>query len=128
VPGVGPGVVSIEKRVYFGCLLDIYGGLLTERRQTILDEHYNQDLSLSEIAQRIGISRQAVLDVLRRGEAQLMRLEEKLGVFKLYEKNTKALDACLALTDRIEGDGSALEELKRRLKALREEWEDTNGI
>jgi predicted DNA-binding protein YlxM (UPF0122 family) len=118
----------VEKRVQIGCLLDIYGGLLTERQQSVLDEHYNQDLSLSEIAQRRGISRQAVLDVLRRGEAQLSGWEKKLGVYALYRKNTQALDTCLALCDGIEGDGDALRALKKELNALRAGWEDADGI
>ena len=121
----------MEKHVRIGCLLDFYGELLTKRQQSILDEHYNQDLSLSEIAQRRDVSRQAVLDTLRRGEAQLERWEEKLGIYALYYKNTKALDTCLALLADIGQTGknaAKVRALQKELKALRAGWEDANGI
>ena len=121
----------MEKRVRISCLLDFYAELLTKRQQSILDEHYNQDLSLSEIAQRRDISRQAVLDALRRGEAQLEHWEEKLGIYALYCENTKALDTCLALLADIgQSDENArkVQALQKELKAMRAVWEDSNGI
>ncbi|MFZ5975908.1 MAG: YlxM family DNA-binding protein [Bacillota bacterium] len=121
----------MEKRVRIGCLFDFYAELLTERQQAILDEHYNQDLSLSEIAHRLSISRQAVLDTLRRGEAQLEHWEEKLGIYALYSKNTKALDKCLELLEGIgqnDENTGAVQALQKELKAMRDGWEEANGI
>ena len=60
-------------------LFDYYGDLLTDRQKLCLDMHYNQDLSLGEIAQELSISRQAVYDNLRRAEALLKNMEEKTG-------------------------------------------------
>ncbi len=60
-------------------LFDYYGDLLTERQKLCFDMHYNQDLSLGEIAQELSISRQAVHDNLSRTEALLKNMEEKTG-------------------------------------------------
>lgn len=60
-------------------LFDYYGDLLTDRQKLCFDMHYNQDLSLGEIAQELSISRQAVFDNLSRTEALLRNLEEKTG-------------------------------------------------
>lgn len=60
-------------------LFDYYGDLLTERQRSCLDLRYNQDLSLGEIAQELGVSRQGVHDNLSRAEALLHNMEEKTG-------------------------------------------------
>lgn len=60
-------------------LFDYYGDLLTEKQRTCFDLYYNQDLSLGEIAQEAGISRQGVHDSLTRAEAALRNMEEKTG-------------------------------------------------
>lgn len=60
-------------------LFDYYGELLTEKQRTCFDLHYNQDLSLGEIAEEAGISRQGVHDSLARAEAALLAMEEKTG-------------------------------------------------
>lgn len=60
-------------------LFDYYGELLTERQRSCLDLRYNQDLSLGEIAQELGVSRQGVHDNLMRAEALLHNMEEKTG-------------------------------------------------
>lgn len=63
-------------------LLDVYGVLLTEKQRDLLDLYYNQDLSLAELAEEQGISRQAVHEAIKRGEAALAGFEEKLGFVK----------------------------------------------
>ena len=60
-------------------LFDYYGDLLTDRQKICFDLHYNQDLSLGEIARELSISRQAVYDNLSRTEALLKNMEEKTG-------------------------------------------------
>ena len=60
-------------------LYDYYGNLLTSRQKECLELRYNQDLSLGEIAEELGISRQGVHDNLSRTEAQLRNMEEKTG-------------------------------------------------
>ena len=65
-------------------LLDFYGDLLTEKQFRTLDLYYNEDLSLAEIAEPLGISRQGVRDSIKRGEKQLYDLEETLGLVKRF--------------------------------------------
>ena len=63
-------------------LFDTYGGMLTEKQRDCFDMRYNQDLSLGEIAEELGVSRQAVNDNLTRTEALLRRMEENIGCVK----------------------------------------------
>ncbi len=67
-------------------LFDYYGELLTDKQRACLDLRYNQDLSLGEIAQELGISRQGVYDNLSRAEAMLKHMEEKTGFLRREEK------------------------------------------
>ena len=63
-------------------LFDTYGGMLTEKQRSCFDMRYNQDLSLGEIGELLGVSRQAVNDNLTRTEALLRRMEENIGCVK----------------------------------------------
>ena len=63
-------------------LFDTYGDMLTEKQQLCFDLRYNQDLSLGEIGELEGISRQAVRDNIVRSEAQLVEMEEKIGAVR----------------------------------------------
>ena len=67
-------------------LLDIYGELLTEKQQDILDLYYNENLSLAEIAEEVKVTRQAVRDSIVKGEKKLFRIRRNFGN---YEKGTK---------------------------------------
>lgn len=72
-------------------LFDYYGELLTERQRSCLDLRYNQDLSLGEIAQELGVSRQGVYDNLSRAEALLRNMEEKTGCVRRAMEARKAV-------------------------------------
>ena len=72
-------------------LFDYYGGMLTDKQRDCFDMRYNQDLSLGEIAEAMGVSRQAVNDSLTRTEALLRRMEENIGSVKRYNDVRKAL-------------------------------------
>jgi len=87
-------------------LLDFYGELLTEKQRSCFDLHYNEDLSLSEIAEQCGISRQGVWDNIRRAESAMEDIEEKTGLLRRFEENRRALEtvrdeikALAAMTD-----------------------------
>ena len=71
-----------EKNLTLIMLFDIYGELLTETQKTMFDFYYNDDLSLAEIAQIIGISRQGVRDGIKKAEEELFFLEEKLHLWQ----------------------------------------------
>ena len=72
-------------------LLDFYGELLTNKQRECFDLHYNEDLSLSEIAEQLGISRQGVWDNIRRAESAMEDIEEKTGLLRRFEENRTAL-------------------------------------
>ncbi len=73
-------------------LYDFYGDMLTEKQAEAIDLYYNEDLSLAEIAEPLGISRQGVRDNIKRGEKQLFELEEKLGLVKRFMQIGEKLD------------------------------------
>ena len=68
-----------QKNLAYSILLDFYGPVLTEKQRAILTEYYDEDLSLAEIAENFGITRQGVRDAIKHGEAALDDLEAKLG-------------------------------------------------
>ena len=83
-----------EKNLNVGYLLDFYGELLSERKKSALDMYYNEDYSLSEIADEVGISRQGVRTVIKKAESELFFYEEKLGLAKkmlVVEKHSASL-------------------------------------
>ena len=73
-----------EKDLRMAPLLDIYGALLDERPRLLLELYYNRDLSLSEIADEVGISRQGVRDVIVRAENYMTEIEDKTGLIKRF--------------------------------------------
>lgn len=89
----------MEKNLQISVLLDVYGGLLTEMQKNSLDLYYNEDLSLSEIAEHENISRQGVRDSIKRGEAELIRLEQALGLYEKQNGCDKKLSAALSLLE-----------------------------
>ena len=76
-------------------LLDYYGELLTERQRQCFDLRYNQDLSMGEIAEVLGVSRQGVFDNLSRAEQRLRNMEEKTGCVRRAQNARRALDTIL---------------------------------
>ncbi len=85
-------VVEIEKTVYFGNLLELYGKLLSPVQQKVMFDYYEQDLTLSEIAENNNISRQAVYDAARKAQNKLLDFEEKVGALKQIEKLKERID------------------------------------
>ena len=81
-----------DGRVMQAMLLDFYGDLLTAKQRECFDLHYNEDLSLSEIAEQSGISRQGVWDNIRRAQAALDEMEEKTGLVRRFSKIDSAIE------------------------------------
>ena len=80
------------KDLGFSILLDYYGMVLTEKQRNILTEYYNDDLSLAEIAENYGITRQGVRDAIKHGENALKELEEKVGFAARYRRVQQKLE------------------------------------
>lgn len=92
----------MEKKIQISMLIEIYGNLLTEKQLNILDDYYNMDLSLSEIAENNQITRQAVRDIIKKGEKKLFEFEEKLLVMKKMLKQEKQISNILSELTQIE--------------------------
>ena len=82
-------------------LYDFYGELLTERQREFFDLYYNEDLSLAEIAENAGISRQGVRDVIVRAEGVMQDVEDKTGIIRRFESRRPHLDAIINAAARI---------------------------
>lgn len=74
----------MDKTLHMTMLFDFFGELLTEKQREYFDLYYNENLSLSEIAENEGISRQGVRDIIIRAEAILLETEKKTGIVKRY--------------------------------------------
>lgn len=82
-------------------LFDFYGDMLTEKQREAVELYYNADLSLGEISDNLGISRQGVRDSIKRSEAILFDAEERLGLFKKWKKSEEAIDEIIANANSI---------------------------
>ena len=106
------GGETVEDRMRQSLLLDFYGELLTEKQRSCYDLHINEDLSLAEIAEQLGISRQGVWDNIRRAESALTEIEDKTGLMGRFEETRRALDR---LSGRAEAIAAAAEGETRRM-------------
>lgn len=88
----------MDKVAKLGLLIDFYGNLLTEKQLNIIDMYYNNDYSLGEISENLGISRQGVFDSLKRTENILFSFEDKL---KLVEKFVEQKDSINSALNRL---------------------------
>ena len=104
-----------EKNLEIGYLLDFYGDILPERRRDIMDLYYNDDLSLSEIAEQMGITRQAVRDAIKKTENELFFYEEKLGLLQRFTEAQAHAARALALCEQEAGIPA---ELKQEVETL----------
>ena len=114
----------MEKNVKISMLNEIYGKLLTQKQFEMINDYYNQDLSLSEIAENNKITRQAVRDILKKGDIKLFDYEEKLLFMKRTLNQEKRIEKVLAELTKIQKNDSdkqiadVLENIKRELNCL----------
>ncbi len=114
----------MEKKVEISMLWQIYGKLLTEKQYEYIDYYYNQDLSLSEIADNQKITRQAVRDIIKKGERKLFEYEEKLLFMKKTINQEQRIQQILWNLTKIQKNSSdkqvtsILEEIKKELNCL----------
>ncbi len=98
------------ERAYICRLIDIYGNALSERQRDVVDLYYNEDLSLAEIAENCGITRQGVRDAIRHGVETLKNLESALGF-------DEKLNRIAELAHEIKQNGGS-EEIKRLAETI----------
>ena len=100
-------------------LFDTYGGMLTDKQRECFEMRYDQDLSLGEIGQMLGISRQAVNDTLNRTEALLRRMEENIGCVKRDRIVRKVLPEILEAAAVLDASSDpAILESAQRIRAV----------
>lgn len=110
----------MEKNVKVSMLCEIYGKLLTQKQLEVLTDYYNNDLSLSEIAENNHITRQAVRDIIKKGENKLFELEEKLLFMEKMMEQEKRLQEVLSELSKIE-DASSDKKIEKILEHVRKE-------
>lgn len=92
----------MAKDLHISVLLDYYGAMLTEKQREVVDLYYNEDLSLAEIAEIAGITRQGVRDSIKRGEMTLRELDDKLDMAKKLSAVQENLEQMDEYLDKIE--------------------------
>ncbi len=115
---------EVSRKVELAWLLAFYGGMLTEKQREVLTLHCEEDLSLAEIAQEAGVSRQGVHDMLHRTTQRLLDMEEKLGMAARFQRMSKGLETCRALLQekRYDEAESVIDTL------IRLDQEENNGL
>ena len=111
----------MDRLVELGQLMDWYGAFLTERQRSLVRQYAYEDCSLGEIAEREGISRQAVRDAILTAEGELRDMEAKLNLIETNEKLRRLLDTL---------GGTQLDETQKDLLRLLKELvsEDSDGV
>lgn len=107
----------MPKNLEISLLLDFYGDMLTEKQRDVVDLYYNEDLSLGEIAEHSGITRQGVRDSIKRAEVQLVDYESRLGLAERFRGIKESLEEIVALSqeiDRINDRFGASNEIYKR--------------
>ena len=97
----------MAKNMKVALLYDFYGEVLTEKQRDMIEQYYHQDLSLAEIAENVGISRQGVRGSVKRAEEQLFDMEARLGLASRLQETQTALKAILTAADNIRADNIA---------------------
>lgn len=114
----------MDEKIKISILCDLYGKLLTEKQLEFLNDYYNNDLSLSEIAGNNEITRQAVRDIIKKGEKKLFEYEEKLLFMKRMLNQEKTIQHILSELSKIKKESSdknvanILETIKKELNCL----------
>ena len=100
------------KNLHISALLDVYGEFLSEKQKIVTEHYYNDDLSLAEIAENEGITRQGVNDLIKRAEAQLSEMEEKCHYCEYFLKLKELSD------DIRQGKNSVIDEILQIIEKL----------
>ena len=120
----------MAKNLEISYLLDFYGDVLTQKQRDVMEQYYNDDFSLAEIAANFGITRQGVRDYIKRGESILLELEQKVGFAARYKAVQESMARIEELTrdirfrnannyavsDQIERDAAAILEILHRIE------------
>jgi predicted DNA-binding protein YlxM (UPF0122 family) len=109
---------ELDKKVDYGLLSSYYGALLTERQRSMLSLFCDEDLTLTEVADQLQVSRQCVGDTLQRAYGRLDQLEASLGLMKRFDILQTSMSACRALIIKAVNGGDKPDHLGQALKIL----------
>ena len=110
-----------EKNLKFAYLVDIYGELIDENTSSVMKAYYDDDLSLSEIAEGVGISRQGVWQIIQKGKKELSFFEEKLSLLSREERRNEAIELISGTLERDNLPDDTMNDLKAALSLLKAE-------
>ncbi|MNL50893.1 putative DNA-binding protein [compost metagenome] len=114
----------MDKKVEISILCQLYGKLLTEKQSEFINDYYNNDLTLSEIAENNNITRQAVRDIIKKGERKLFEYEEKLLFMKKQISQEEKIQEVLSELTKIQKEytdkqiAKILDGIKKELNCL----------
>lgn len=115
---------DIGRKVELAWLMAFYGGLLTDKQRQVLQLHCEEDMSLGEIAQEAGISRQGVHEMLSRASQKLIDMEQTLGMAGRFRRMQDGLERCRAALERKQyGEAETLLD-----ELIRLDQEESNGL
>lgn len=109
----------VEKTLEISMLYDFYGELLTPRQKELLQYYYEENYSLSEIAEEFGVSRQAVYDTVRKAEKSLRTYEEKLGLVSRFRETESDIEKAENAIDQIISEHSGDSVLVGKLTSVK---------
>lgn len=108
----------LDKILRIILLFDCYGALLTEKQQHTIEMHYLNDLSLAEIADELGVTRQAVHDILKRAEQVLTEYEEKLKFVEKHQREQQTIQHIYELIHELPKEVQQVPKLRLALQEL----------
>ena len=111
---------NIERVEYASMLFDFYGSLLNKSQNEVMSLYHEDNLSLSEIAEELGQTRQAVHYTLRKAETALKSYEEKLGLLTSYKENRRLAEKAFRIIDSAGMAEPYAEKLKRLIEQITE--------
>ena len=109
----------MSKDLNLAILVDLYRPLLTEKQQETLEMYYDSDLSLGEISEETGITRQGVMNCVKKCEARLVELEEKMALAKRLDTLEKERDALEAILKQESENGQLTAAVKEQLTIIK---------
>ena len=111
----------MAKNMEIAFLVDFYGDMLTEKQRDMIELYYDDDLSLSEIAENEGITRQGVRDSIKRAESQLLEMEDRLGRarrFRTVRESIEAIRSAASEIRQINGQAGRVHEIDERAEHI----------
>lgn len=111
----------MEEKVKISILCDLYGKMLTETQLTYVNDFYNNDLSLTEIAENNNVSRQAIKDIIDKSTKKLLSYEEKMCLMSNNFENQKLINKIINELNKIENESTEknIKEIKQLLNRLK---------